>query len=239
MNEFKLTIEEANILDKLASATKMDAWFYIDEDLHIEDVEEDSIRNDAEGVCLLEDGLAYPLCSPQSGKLTPEEEKAAVSCFARAREWVKNHPAKGTWLLILGMSGEPSYAGKVGQVEYIDDAGQIHGTWGGCALVPGADIWERCQTNPCHYNDGAVDIRDVPEFCMMALTSVDGRTTAVGYDDNFYHPTDLLRAYLKVYFEDGELIIDADAKEKLMRVKAWLVASNGCEMEDLEEDEDV
>ena len=43
---------------------------------------------------------------------------------------------KGQWLKILYMVGEPQYTGKVGQVEHVDDMGQIHGSWGGCALRP-------------------------------------------------------------------------------------------------------
>lgn len=42
----------------------------------------------------------------------------------------------GQWLKILYMAGEPHYTGKIGQVEHTDDMGQIHGTWGGCALRP-------------------------------------------------------------------------------------------------------
>jgi len=85
MEQFKLTVEEAKILDKISSATKMDGWFYIDADLHVHDIEENSISSDAEGVCLLEDGLAYGLDEPQSGGLTPEEVKIAEACFKRAR----------------------------------------------------------------------------------------------------------------------------------------------------------
>ena len=33
----------------------------------------------------------------------------------------------------------PAYDGKTGTVDYIDDSGQIHGTWGGLALIPGVD----------------------------------------------------------------------------------------------------
>ena len=32
-----------------------------------------------------------------------------------------------------------SYVGKQGVVEHIDDAGQLHGTWGGLAVIPGVD----------------------------------------------------------------------------------------------------
>lgn len=32
-----------------------------------------------------------------------------------------------------------SYVGREGVVEFIDSADQIHGTWGGLALIPGED----------------------------------------------------------------------------------------------------
>lgn len=40
------------------------------------------------------------------------------------------------------MDGEPQYSGKTGVVKHIDSIGQIHGTWGGCALVPDTDDFE-------------------------------------------------------------------------------------------------
>ena len=51
-------------------------------------------------------------------------------------------PNVGDKLRIVIMQGEPEYTGKEGIVEHIDDAGQIHGTWGGCALIPDEDAWE-------------------------------------------------------------------------------------------------
>lgn len=39
------------------------------------------------------------------------------------------------------MAGEPRYAGMVGTVELVDDACQLHGTWGGCAVIPGEDLY--------------------------------------------------------------------------------------------------
>lgn len=35
-----------------------------------------------------------------------------------------------------------NYVGRTGKVTRIDDMGQIHGTWGGCALIPGVDSFE-------------------------------------------------------------------------------------------------
>ena len=49
---------------------------------------------------------------------------------------------KGDKIRILYMKGEPHYTGKEGYVDHIDDAGQIHGNWGGLALIPGEDEYE-------------------------------------------------------------------------------------------------
>lgn len=48
----------------------------------------------------------------------------------------------GDKIRIIRMDGEPQYSGKTGIVKYIDDIGQIHGSWGGCALIQGIDQFE-------------------------------------------------------------------------------------------------
>lgn len=48
----------------------------------------------------------------------------------------------GDKIKIVEMEGEPNYCGKEGIVTHIDDLGQIHGTWGGCALVDGVDRYQ-------------------------------------------------------------------------------------------------
>lgn len=53
----------------------------------------------------------------------------------------KERKATDTAVMIVSMHGEPDYAGKVGRILYTDDAGHIHGTWGGCALIPGEDVY--------------------------------------------------------------------------------------------------
>ena len=45
----------------------------------------------------------------------------------------------GDKIHIHSMDGEPRYSGKEGTITSIDDAGQLHGTWGGLALIPGVD----------------------------------------------------------------------------------------------------
>lgn len=52
----------------------------------------------------------------------------------------------GDKIRIIRMDGEPEYDGKRGKITHIDDAGQIHGTWGGCALIPGVDDYEVIDT---------------------------------------------------------------------------------------------
>lgn len=48
----------------------------------------------------------------------------------------------GDKLLIIEMVGEPHYSGRTGIITKIDDAGAIHGTWGGCSLDPNIDTFE-------------------------------------------------------------------------------------------------
>lgn len=53
----------------------------------------------------------------------------------------------GDTILIKSMKGEPNYSGRIGTITKIDDAGQLHGTWGGLAIVPGEDIFMRIPDN--------------------------------------------------------------------------------------------
>jgi hypothetical protein len=48
----------------------------------------------------------------------------------------------GKKVKIISMKDEPNYKGRIGVVEHIDDIGQLHGSWGGCALIPGIDKYE-------------------------------------------------------------------------------------------------
>lgn len=45
----------------------------------------------------------------------------------------------GDLIEIIEMSGELNYNGKIGFVTKFDDMGNIHGTWGGCAVIPNID----------------------------------------------------------------------------------------------------
>lgn len=48
----------------------------------------------------------------------------------------------GQKVKIIDMEGEPQYIGKEGVIEHIDSIGQLHGSWGGCALIPGLDSFK-------------------------------------------------------------------------------------------------
>ena len=54
---------------------------------------------------------------------------------------------KGDKIRILYMDGEPQYTGREGFVTHVDDAGQIHGTWGGCAIIPETDSYVVIERN--------------------------------------------------------------------------------------------
>ena len=48
----------------------------------------------------------------------------------------------GDKIKILYMDGEPDYIGREGVIERIDSIGQLHGTWGGCAVIPQTDSYK-------------------------------------------------------------------------------------------------
>lgn len=49
----------------------------------------------------------------------------------------------GDKIRIINIKDEPQYKNATGVVTSIDDIGQIHGTWGGCALIPEEDLFEK------------------------------------------------------------------------------------------------
>ena len=53
----------------------------------------------------------------------------------------------GDKIKIIFIDGEPSYDGKIGIVEHIDDISQIHGSWGVRALIPDVDQFEVVDKN--------------------------------------------------------------------------------------------
>lgn len=52
----------------------------------------------------------------------------------------------GDTIKIIYMDGEPQYSGKIGTITHIDDIGQLHGTWGGCALIPNVDEFQKIES---------------------------------------------------------------------------------------------
>ena len=45
----------------------------------------------------------------------------------------------GDKIRIIEMKDEPRYEGREGIIEFIDDQNQLHGTWGGLAVIPKVD----------------------------------------------------------------------------------------------------
>ena len=48
----------------------------------------------------------------------------------------------GDVIKLISMQGEPDYTGRSGIVTRIDSLGQIHGTWGGLAIIPEEDTFQ-------------------------------------------------------------------------------------------------
>ena len=43
---------------------------------------------------------------------------------------------------IISIFGDSRYDNRVGVVKWIDDMGQLHGTWGVCPIIPEVDMFE-------------------------------------------------------------------------------------------------
>lgn len=56
--------------------------------------------------------------------------------------YLNNVDIIGKEIEIINMEGEPQYTGKRGFVKKIDSLGQLHGTWGSCAIIPENDTWK-------------------------------------------------------------------------------------------------
>lgn len=136
----------------------------------------------------------------------------------------------GKKIRIIDMKGEPQYAGKEGVVTHIDDAGQIHGTWGGCALVD-EDEWELAKPDPDHYHDDCVDVRTIEEFNRVVFVNSNGETTTVCYDDNMFSPADLLSAYEDSLIGLG--LSDSEAAQHRTDYINYLIEC-GCTKEDFD-----
>ncbi len=48
----------------------------------------------------------------------------------------------GDKIRIIEMKGEDRYNGREGVIEFIDGLNQLHGTWGGLAVIPEQDTVE-------------------------------------------------------------------------------------------------
>ena len=59
----------------------------------------------------------------------------------------------GDLIKVIKMEGEPDYSNRVGTVTAIDGIGQLHGTWGGLAIIPEKDTYQILKENNNYGND--------------------------------------------------------------------------------------
>lgn len=55
----------------------------------------------------------------------------------------------GKTIEIIEMQGEPNYSRRIGIIKMVDDIGQLHGSWGGCAVIPGEDSYRIIDADKC------------------------------------------------------------------------------------------
>ena len=86
--KFIITAREANLLDRVARATKMYTWFWIVKDPETNEFIptdlDGEVDSPEEVIGCLEYGIAYDLTQVQSGGFTPEEVQEIEAVFRRA-----------------------------------------------------------------------------------------------------------------------------------------------------------
>lgn len=116
------------------------------------------------------------------------------------RKYMEGLYPVGTRIRIVRMEGEPGYAGREGRVTHIDDAGELHGTWGGCALLPERDTWIK-----------------MGEEAAVGSTGIIGRERlglALMYNDETVDTDTMVEAYLGIYGDPD--ILNRDGIRELM-----------------------
>ena len=83
-----------------------------------------------------------------------------------------------------------------------------------------------------HYNDDYIDVRNIPEFCLIVFTNYEGDTKVVSYESNFFTPHDLLEAYKAVFRDDW--LMDDEIPVRVSAYKKYLMDTQGCTEEDFE-----
>jgi hypothetical protein len=107
----------------------------------------------------------------------------------------------GSTVKIISMAGEPEYTGKVGKITKIDDAGQLHGTWGGLALIPGDDKFELVTV--INHDTGKIEEKKEKmkiEFLDKIKFKVDNRRKDNPLMNSMYEPKEEGRCSCKWFF---------------------------------------
>ncbi len=81
------------------------------------------------------------MSTPEKKPKTVEDEiKETIQ--ANAEVLVRTNAHVGDLIKIIEMKSDPQYNGKDGTVTRVDHLGQLHGTWGGLAVIPSEDKYE-------------------------------------------------------------------------------------------------
>ena len=70
------------------------------------------------------------------------EDEIKETIQANAEVLVRTNAHVGDLIKIIEMKSDPQYNGKDGTVTRVDHLGQLHGTWGGLAVIPSEDKYE-------------------------------------------------------------------------------------------------
>lgn len=129
----------------------------------------------------------------------------------------------GKKIRIIDMKGEPQYTGKTGIVTSVDDAGQIHGTWGGCALVEGDryEFIDNDEEGKLPKEGPKTKYWSVPVvYEMYGSISVEAESAEEAYNKVKEHPEEFDLPDEGFYVDDSFKVADDDGENAIGTIKS-------------------
>ena len=80
--------------------------------------------------------LCFCIMSCDRGNIIPEDTDQNTEINTNESETDEDVPSEDS------SDEDNSYDGREGEITYVDAIGQLHGSWGGLAIIPGADEFE-------------------------------------------------------------------------------------------------
>lgn len=137
----------------------------------------------------------------------------------------------GDRIRVIHLKGEDSrYDGKTGQITHIDSKGQLHGTWGGLAVIPEEDEFETDSSEKRNWSTHEI-FNDKDHRSAYKLTREEWIELCLKWSED-RHDLPAQRKYLSSLSDENLIEFIADMHNLGIRETTWLEVGNSCLYQD-------